>query len=130
MERLTDEMLARLKELLAADYDPNGKWSVYDDGLYVRVFAAGGENVCNCGRSSWPGVSDLANLIVESRNALPILIAEIERLREKVKEYQEALKPFARPFISERDNDDLEVGFSGITIRDYRRAKALLEKEG
>jgi len=60
---------------------------------------------------------------------LPFLIAEVERLREQVKEYQEALKPFARPFISESDNDDLEVGFSGITIRDYRRAKALLEKE-
>lgn len=114
MERLTDEMLARLKRMTP----PEKPFAIIV--WYDRV-VLGDED----GNTALP---DEVYYAMHAANAFPILIAEIERLREQVKEYQEVLKPFARPFISERDNDDLEVGFSGITIRDYRRAKAILEK--
>lgn len=79
---LTPEQIARLRQLHEAGTPPPWQYGI---GPYGRDIEANGELIAEViAEDGKPRSRDDATLITEARNALPALLAEVERLRKRL----------------------------------------------
>lgn len=113
---ITPEEIARLRAL-EAKATP-GPWKALNQSYRMRVYEvfAGGKNVCTASTCCEDGMDEKdCNLIASSRNALPRLLDEVERLRADLREALALLRLWSE-----------EMGF--MSDERYRRRDALLAR--